>query len=1504
MEEPVRIRIQGLVQQQRRKRVVFVVVAFMLAISATLALTKLGPNQTHAAVTYTIDTGSDNWPADGECIIDCSLRDALGLAASGDSVIFDASIAGSTISFVPGSGSMVVPNGVTIDATGRNISVNSFIVNDAFTISDNATIRGFANITGTVDAITTVGEANPSNNLIENNGLTASSMAVNMQTTVGTGSGNIIRGNTMNSTTTNINLNVAGGQLIDNEIRNNTFGSATNMDVGVFGSNGNIIEGNTFASPGSSMNINGGRSNRIGPGNDIRGYVALFNATETVIDGNNAANGGGFTNGGFMTIGVFPIGSANIVVSNNDFLTSGTFGIDISQTNDVTLINNTFASCSNALQLQESMGIRIVNSTFSGSVGADIRNMDTTKPFEVVAYNSAFQSATTVPATDFTQTNHSFVSYRHNRQDGAIRMQGTMNWNSGTLALRHDSPTYTGQSVSQMFNAAAVSGITINDATGVGATEAWILTYRSASNDWAVEGTVSGVQAAPAQSGAMYATPTAMNFTLVQNAPNDGDRAIITALAQSSDFIKQKTLSVAPVDAALNGGRSSLTFNAGGTLEMLGVDGANSAIQSADGASYYDLIINQGRFVGEYFTLDHLNGGLDIQNASTIERLREGDFRNSAPGGPHIHFRDVRNNAPLMPYMNNTFDATPTFDIAAENNTHVVFCNSTRGVGADTVQAGSSVTWCTQPTITDLAVVQRQDGSRIADLSFTAADPGSDLVTVSTLEYSADGGNTWHNVTSDLRGHTAQAHAAGSVFSGVWELDRDLANTETDALRVRVQVDDAGIVSNLLERQGITVDTLPPRNFANFNVLRTAETNIVWTWSAVTENHFDEYLIRYGTTAGGPYASTWSQANDATMRFRSNTETTMTGLSKNTTYYATIAARDEYGNAVTLAEQSGRTGAALRPTIIVSIFSDVNGDGVRNASENALENVRALLYRDNGDGAYTSVDQLLESRVSNSLGRVQFSTSALGTYFVRVNVPTGFTLTTGNALAKFVFTKEETQSHVVGLQGEEGFTLDLQSQKASIEANGADEAIITATLLERNGTPTTTPTTVNFTTTKGTLSRSVTQTVDGRSTTSLTSTEEGIIDVAARAGNTAATIQIFAGPKVGQPTLSPTPPLAGTPVSPTPTPTEKVSGATVRSTVASALQFLKDNLPLIEITAGALALLGIMAVLPLASMASLPLALWNIFSNALTIIGWKKKPKKWGVVYDSLTKKPVQLAAVRLMETTSKRIISTQITDKNGRFGFIAPSGDYLITVAKSGFRFPSTFVTTAIDGRFQNVYHGKSLFVTEERAADMNVNVPLDPLLATEKPKLLTLKKGTYHAVAVLQRLNIYILFIGLLLSLAITLVEPSTLSVVFIGVYTILLVLKIAVIGRYEKAWGVAFDGMSGETLPGTIIQIYDAPSKTLKETMITDVLGRFKFLPKPGTYTLRAVKAGYLFPGNAVKKRYRNVYRSNEAITIVKEHQAIVDKNLPLSPEESSIQRNGEQTLPTAHLPGMQT
>ncbi len=232
----------------------------------------------------------------------------------------------------------------------------------------------------------------------------------------------------------------------------------------------------------------------------------------------------------------------------------------------------------------------------------------------------------------------------------------------------------------------------------------------------------------------------------------------------------------------------------------------------------------------------------------------------------------------------------------------------------------------------------------------------------------------------------------------------------------------------------------------------------------------------------------------------------------------------------------------------------------------------------------------------------------------------------------------------------------------------------------------------------------------------------------------------------------------------------------------------------------------------------------------------KKKRKGWGVVYNALSKLPIDLAIVRLVDTKTGKPVATRVTDKEGRYAFIVSIGAYKIEVTKSGFIFPTSVLKSEKeDVGFAEIYHGEDVAVGETNAT-ITANIPLDPLEAPALPRQLIIRKY-------LRKLNHLIAVSGIILSLFSFVITPKPLFAFFVvlQIAMYLLFRKLSKIGK-PKSWGIVYDEATQHPLRFAIARIFETKYNKLLETQVTDGRGRYSFLVGRNKYYVTYEKNGY--------------------------------------------------------------
>jgi len=197
-------------------------------------------------------------------------------------------------------------------------------------------------------------------------------------------------------------------------------------------------------------------------------------------------------------------------------------------------------------------------------------------------------------------------------------------------------------------------------------------------------------------------------------------------------------------------------------------------------------------------------------------------------------------------------------------------------------------------------------------------------------------------------------------------------------------------------------------------------------------------------------------------------------------------------------------------------------------------------------------------------------------------------------------------------------------------------------------------------------------------------------------------------------------------------------------------------------------------------------------------------------------------------------MLEQAVTDTSGRYGFLTKEGTFYITVAKSGYSFPSKVHTTF----YEKIYVGGE-FKVAGKDQTVSYNIPLDPL--TKAGALMGFWIGVVKFNQFLQKLRTPLLLIGLLINAILIIVSYNFVFILSLVFYILIAILEYL---RTLKArpYGVVNDTF-GNPLAMTIVRIYRKDSNRLIETDVTDKDGRFKFLVIPGVYYVSATKPGYI-------------------------------------------------------------
>ena len=218
----------------------------------------------------------------------------------------------------------------------------------------------------------------------------------------------------------------------------------------------------------------------------------------------------------------------------------------------------------------------------------------------------------------------------------------------------------------------------------------------------------------------------------------------------------------------------------------------------------------------------------------------------------------------------------------------------------------------------------------------------------------------------------------------------------------------------------------------------------------------------------------------------------------------------------------------------------------------------------------------------------------------------------------------------------------------------------------------------------------------------------------------------------------------------------------------------------------------------------------------------RKKEKRTGVVYDSVTKEPVKLAIIRFFDKEDK-LITTEVTDAMGAY-YLDYEGEYRMEVSANRYSFPSKIISGK-DSSYSNIYTGG--YVTEKEAS-----IPVD---MKENGVIRSVFVFLSNKVGLLWSVVCWILFIlGFSLVLYDLTVEITNLSLILFGIYIFLLLTSFI---SLKKKYGSVISAY-GDVLSGYKVRLENKELESISYERITNEEGKYKFVVPDGNYQLQVL------------------------------------------------------------------
>lgn len=234
----------------------------------------------------------------------------------------------------------------------------------------------------------------------------------------------------------------------------------------------------------------------------------------------------------------------------------------------------------------------------------------------------------------------------------------------------------------------------------------------------------------------------------------------------------------------------------------------------------------------------------------------------------------------------------------------------------------------------------------------------------------------------------------------------------------------------------------------------------------------------------------------------------------------------------------------------------------------------------------------------------------------------------------------------------------------------------------------------------------------------------------------------------------------------------------------------------------------------------------------------RKKYRKVGVVYNSVTKIPLDLVTVRAYNVATNRLVKTVVTNEKGEFFLrLSEEGTYRLQAIKQGFVFPSTYLgDVREDGVYFDVYTGQDIAVAQH-ADPLAVSIPLDPQESVVPAKVLTWERTKRRIAYVLSPLSVFV-------SLGVFIVYASVLTGILFGAQVILYLFTWRIAHKKRAStWGIVYDEITRRPVGNVVIRLFEPKYNKLVDSTLSDARGRYVFALGPNEYYVTFAKDGYL-------------------------------------------------------------
>jgi hypothetical protein len=235
-------------------------------------------------------------------------------------------------------------------------------------------------------------------------------------------------------------------------------------------------------------------------------------------------------------------------------------------------------------------------------------------------------------------------------------------------------------------------------------------------------------------------------------------------------------------------------------------------------------------------------------------------------------------------------------------------------------------------------------------------------------------------------------------------------------------------------------------------------------------------------------------------------------------------------------------------------------------------------------------------------------------------------------------------------------------------------------------------------------------------------------------------------------------------------------------------------------------------------------------------VKFKRRKTGYGIIFNSVTGKPIDLANIRLIDVHGAAAASA-VTDALGHYRLTVSPGEYEVEISKTGFTFPSVFLKKRLVSKtYDNVLPSRRIKIKDHGIITKNI--------AVDPPEGTAGRSRVFRRGFVLDdNLQLIMAYASPFAALIYPLIQKTSAAAWSIfGVFTAVICYRLTNFLPGKPAYGVITDAETGEPVERAVARLFDAKFNKLLRTEVTSAKGRYAFLVNRGSYYMTLKKEGY--------------------------------------------------------------